>query len=126
MNEQDTTQINGAFHAMLQTHRGGAALNDIADAMLAATDAARTVGKPASFTVKFTVTPAGTDGALMLDDDISTKLPRAPKRTSIFFANPETGALQRDNPNQMKLGLKIVGETVEEAPLRTAVAGPMQ
>lgn len=113
-----TEPISNAFYTLLQNHRDGAVLNELTDAMRAAGDAAEQTGKPATFTLSFTMTPTG-GGAFAMSDDIKTKLPQLPKRASIFFRNPETGMLQRDNPSQLKLELRAVtGGVAEEMPLR--------
>ncbi len=117
--QPDNQQINGAFLLLLQKHRSGGLLNDAADAVKIVTEAVTRVGKPGVIAIKITLTPAGSD-AVEVDDEIVTKAPKAPTRSSIFFANPETGYLQRENPMKMLPGLSLVEpkEETTSAPLR--------
>lgn len=101
--------IDGAFLAMLQNHRKGEVLSDLAAALRLVSNAVQLTGRPGAVTFKLTVQPAskGTAGALVVLDDIGTRLPKEDKTGSIFFAD-EAGNLVREDPNQMTMELRMV------------------
>lgn len=69
---------------------------------------------------------ASAGGALVIEDEIKTTLPKADKLGSLFFCHPETFELMRDNPNQKNLEFKASAgglketETPEATPLAAA------
>lgn len=127
MNQNTQTNeppINNHFLNMLQGHREGTAITELSEAMAKATEAALLTGRPGSVILKFTFKPAGkVAGAVVIEDDITTKLPKAEKVNSIFYFHD--GALVRDNPKQLKMEFKpverAVGDQLEQ--LRAAQAG---
>ena len=90
-NENPEPPIDGAFLAILQQHRRGLALSDLSAGLRAVAEAAQPTGRPGTLTAKVTVTPAskGASGALVIEDDIIVKLPKADRQGSIFFSDEE-------------------------------------
>jgi hypothetical protein len=108
---QENPPINNHFINMLQGHREGVAITELSEAMAKATEAALLTGRPGSVILKFTFKPAGkVAGAVVIEDDITTKLPKAEKVNSIFYFHD--GALVRDNPKQLKMEFKPVAKAV--------------
>jgi hypothetical protein len=121
-NEQ-APAIDGAFLAMIQNHRRGEALSDLAEAMREVTEAAQLTGKGAVLTLKIKVKPASKGGAMVVVDEIKMTLPKAEAEGSIFFAD-EAGNLLREDPNQKTLPLRSIegGQAEITVPLKK-VAG---
>lgn len=108
--------IDGAFLAMMQQHRKGASLTDLSDAIRQVTEAVQLTGRPGSVTFKVSIRPASKGGAMVVEDDISTKLPKSDKEGSIFFADDKHNLL-REDPNQAVLPLRsIEGGAGEQKP----------
>lgn len=120
IDKSNSPQVSGAFLQLMQNHRSGGALNDIAEAMAKVTEGVMDTGKPGKvvITLKFTPASEGEDAAVVVQDEVLAKVPQEPSRASIFFADSETFALSRDNPRQMKLPLKVVEGGVQEESLK--------
>ena len=117
--EVSTGAISGSFVAVLQNQRRGEVLNDAADAIREVTEAVQLVGKPGWVNIRLNIKPAsGGDSALVVTDDVTTKVPKADKAGSIFYAG-ENGDLLREDPNQKTLELREV-EAPASKPLREA------
>lgn len=68
-------------------------------------------GNKSTLTLTIEIKPNGSTGQYHLKDNIKTKLPELSKGASIFFGTPD-GNLQRDDPNQRSLDLRVApGET---------------
>ena len=108
MNTQQ--QTDGAFLRFLQAHHLGDALNDVAAQLKELTRACTESGKPGSLTLTLKLKPSGRGAGapLFVEDEIKLKAPAREPRRSIFFADPQTFALVRDNPQQTQLPLKTV------------------
>lgn len=117
--------IDGGFLATIQNHRRGEALNDWSDALRKVTEAVQTTGKGAKLTIVLAIRPASKGGALVLEDDFKTTLPKTESEGSIFFAD-SNGNLLREDPKQQKLPLRTIeGELPEETqPLRQVAQQP--
>lgn len=107
--EQNEPQIDTAFLSLLQLHRRGNALSDLSEQLRAVSAAVQLTGRAGSLTFKVTIKPVskGTQGAMVVVDDIKSKVPQLEPPSSIFFADAE-GNLHREDPNQMKLGLRVI------------------
>lgn len=106
--EPEAPPINSAFLTLLQQHRSGQALNDLADAMREAIEAAQLTGKPSFISLKIGFKPAGNgSGAVVVADDVKVKLPQAEKVTSFFYTDDD-GNLHRNDPRQRELPLRTV------------------
>lgn len=99
----------------LREIRRGALLDDCAQALADVVSRVSQTGKPGSFTLKLTVKPAGRGSVrtVVLEDDVSTKLPGADKEVTIFFPT-EDGGLSRSDPAQIPLALRGV-ETIDRS-----------
>jgi len=109
---------------MMQHHREGLALQELSAALQRVVAAVAQTGKGGALTFKLTVQPAkrGSGGAVLIEDEIREKIPAADTGVSIFFADAETGALSRDNPNQLNLELKTVPGEVKAEEIKKAVS----
>jgi len=114
---QEAPAIDGAFLSVLQNHRRGGALSDLAAAMREVTEAVLETGKGGAVTLKFKVLPAATSGAMIVEDEIKTTLPRTKPQGSVFFAD-HSGNLLREDPNQHQLPLRTVEAAQPEVPLK--------
>jgi hypothetical protein len=112
-----------SFTKTIAEMNAGASLVDLSQAMEQLIAAVRQTGKKGSLTYRLDVKPAseGDVVTVMLTDDISTKLPKAARATSLFFTTEENG-LQRSDPRQVEMDLKVVAPKAEEAPRRVAEA----
>ncbi len=109
-------QTNVAFLTMLQQHRGGETLSDLSEQLAKVTEAVFHLSKAGTLTLKLTIKPATrTPGAMVVEDEIKSSLPKPDDRSSIFFADTESWCLLRDNPNQLALGLRTVDGMVTGA-----------
>ena len=63
--------------------------------------------RPGEITIKLKIIPK--KGYIFVSDDITTKIPEADKASTLFYATPE-GNLQRNDPNQIDLGLRSVDD----------------
>lgn len=122
MNEPNTTpNIDSAFLNTLQMMRGGAVISDLSEALRKVTTAVRAEAKPGVLTLTLTFKPSG-GGALNYVEEITTKLPKSAKQSTLAFVT-EDGALQRNDPNQQELPLRTVqGGVTEAMPLKTVAA----
>lgn len=118
--DETTPDIDSAFLSLLQQHRGGEVLSDLAAAMREVTEAVQLAGKPGAIILTIAIQPATSSGAVIVADEIKVKLPKEEKITSIFFSD-DAGNLLRNDPRQKELPLRTVkGGVVEEEPLRRA------
>ena len=110
---------SNAIIALLTDQRQGEAMKEASEAMRDCLEAVDATGKPAKLTLTLTFTPSKAI-AFIVSDEIKTKLPEAEKANSIFFLN-ESGALQRNDPRQKEMDLKVVGGSLAEpTTLKTA------
>lgn len=96
------------FSYLLHQLRHGSAQEELSEHVTECVEAARESGKIATltFTVKFK--PDG-HGQYLIEDVIKTKLPQMSHGATIMYGTPE-GNLQREDPKQSKLDLKVVEE----------------
>ena len=111
--------IDGAFLLMLQNHRRGEVLTDLATALREVTEAVELTGKVGAVSLIISVRPASKGGALVVEDEVKTKLPKAEGEGSIFFADDRHNLL-REDPKQQTLSLRTVegGAPKENQPLK--------
>lgn len=111
--------VDGAFLAMMQNHRRGESLSDLAAALREVTEAVRHTGKPGSVTLKVKIRPAAKGGAMVVEDEVKTTLPKSEIEGSIFFADDQ-GNLLREDPNQRTLPLRSIegGAAENNEPLK--------
>ena len=107
-NTQPATEGQNFVTTFTQLRRGGAAV-DASEALLEVVQAVRKTCKKGALTIKITVCPnaKGDDVVLSLLDDITTKIPKAERGSTIFFAEDD-GTLVRNDPRQGELKLTVV------------------
>jgi hypothetical protein len=103
-----TPPIDTTFAQLLQHHRHGHCLDESSQALRDLMAAVATLGGPGKVSLTITVSPAGADGALLIEDAITIKLPKAKAPSSVFFRDPLTGAISRENPAQRQLPFEEV------------------
>lgn len=106
------------FAITLHDQRKGALSEELSAEFRKLVEHVRGIGKAGTLTLKLTVRPTeGGDGStVVLEDDVSVKLPRPKKAKSLFFTTDD-GRLTRNDPNQAELPLKTVPGATPE-PLR--------
>jgi hypothetical protein len=67
--------------------------------------AAERGGKPKA-RIALTLSFSVEKGAVFIDADVVTKLPKAPKQLTVMYSTPD-GSLHREDPAQMRLGLGV-------------------
>lgn len=72
-------------------------------------------GNKSTLTLTIEIKPNGSTGQYHLKDTVKSKLPELSKGASIFFGTPD-GNLQRDDPNQRSLDLKVAPEDKKSEP----------
>ncbi len=104
------------FTDTLRAIRFGELQEELTEQMNALTKACTESGRAGELVLKIKLKP-GKGGQVELLDDLSTKLPKQERGTSIFFATPE-GNLQREDPRQMDIAelRQVKSDTTE--PLR--------
>ncbi|MDE1896881.1 MAG: hypothetical protein KGH91_07385 [Rhodospirillales bacterium] len=96
------------FMDFIREQRNGVLHDELSDALQEAVAAVMNEGGTATLTLKITVKSADAgEGALMVKDDIITKLPKQKASGSIFFASPENNLI-REDPKQHKLPLQEI------------------
>lgn len=96
---------SNSFSRLMSEFRNGGAISELSEILQRCTIAVQNTGKTGSVTYKIIVKPSG--NALIVTDQISAKIPEAPRDAAVFFATEE-GVLQREDPNQRKLDLREV------------------
>lgn len=114
MKKDNTPAIDGSALTVLQNVRKGQILTDISAALREVSGAVMLVGKPGCVTIKLNISPSSVGGAMVIADDISTKIPKAPKSSSLFYADKD-GNLRRDDPNQIEMQLRTVDPVSPQA-----------
>lgn len=95
------------FTDVMRDMRFGETLDEISEEFNKLVSAVENTGKQGELTFKVKLKPSSS-GAIEVIDDITSKIPKLARGTSLFFATPE-GNLVRNNPRQDDLpGLKEV------------------
>jgi hypothetical protein len=107
------TGVARPFAEFLREQRRGELLNDLTEALHEAVTAVGEHQLAAEVTLKIKIKPAGElGGAVQVQDEIATKLPKPKTAPSVFFITPDNN-LSKNDPHQTKLELRDVatGET---------------
>lgn len=100
-------EVDGAILGVLTEHRGGEVLTELSAAMREVAEAVQNIGKSGTITLKIKVAVAqGTSNTLVISDEVKTTLPKAERRGSIFYVDPQNN-LVRNDPAQHDLPLAI-------------------
>ncbi len=97
-------RVQKRFTETLADIRNGDVIADLTDQLRELVLRVRETGRPGSMTLTLKVKNAskGAGSALVIEDDIKTKLPTAEKGSTFLFA-AEDGQLQRNDPRQPRL-----------------------
>jgi len=100
--------VDTAFLDLLKLHRRGNCMDELSQSLRELNAAVQLTGKGGVITLKIAVKPnGGVNGAVQIRDDIKLTLPKIDKGASLFYINNQ-GALQKDDPDQTHLDLKVV------------------
>ena len=99
---------------IIQSLRKGHCNEEIGDAIAQVVDRVKATGKPGEVIIKLKIKPAGIEeGAkdteverTWVDDTVTVKLPALPKQSTMFFIEPDTSNLTRNDPAQHIPGIK--------------------
>ncbi len=101
------------FADWLQDLSGGETLDTLGKQLHELIAAVQSTGLPGKLNLEVTIRPASGDGRTMqVGDKIKVTLPDPERGTSIFFVSHD-GNLIRHNPDQMRLPLREVPDTVD-------------
>lgn len=101
-------QVDPAFLELLKQHRRGDCLDELGQGIRELNAAVQLTGKGGTLTLTIGVKPnGGVRGAVQVKDKIKVSAPKIEADASLFYVTPE-GALQRDDPNQVHLDLRVV------------------
>lgn len=109
MSEQKVKLANNVFTRTLQEIRNGDSLNEVSTELQRLIQAVRETGRAGKLTLKLKVEPAsrGDVTRVFIEDQISVEIPKPQKAKALFFTL-EDGGLQRKDPNQTEMDLKVV------------------
>lgn len=109
-------RVQKRFTETLSDIRNGDVIAELTEALVEVVTRVRETGRPGALTLTLKVKNAskGVGSALVIEDDIKTKLPTAEKGTTFLFAT-EDGQLQRNDPRQPRL-VDLDGPRVTQMP----------
>lgn len=110
--------ISDDFATVLLNMSDGESHKELSDRLRELVQAVRSTGKKGTLTYVIEVAPAGKNLAqstVILGDKITSKIPEFARQSSMFFAD-DTGALMRDNPNQLSLWDRFDNNDKKERP----------
>lgn len=105
----DTLPAGADALAVISQLRRGQTAADLAEGLAELVAAVRATGKKGALTLKLTLAPhaKGDDVILTLSDDVTLKVPRAERGSSIFYATDSNG-LVRNDPRQGELRFEVI------------------
>lgn len=89
--------------------RKGAADTALGEAINTATERVKVTGKKCQVTLTLTIEPADEDAEVdrvWITDEVKTKLAALPQKNTLFFVDPDSHDLTRDDPQQKIPGVK--------------------
>lgn len=95
------------FAAVLQEQRQGGLHSELSEQLAELVAAVAAHGKAGSLTVTLNVKPAEMPGAIVVSDDVKSKVPQPDKPASLFYSD-DHGNLSRRDPRQPELPLRKV------------------
>lgn len=98
------------FADVLRELSGGNTYEELTSALAEVVEAVIETRKSGSISISLSIKPNG-DGAVMITDDIKTKVPQPARGTTVFFAT-SGGSLVRQDPRQQDLPLRRVEQAV--------------
>jgi len=101
----DRTDEMPPFPAVLAQLRRGAAVDEFTAELAELVQAVIYTGRKGTLTLKLEVEPSSSDDqAVEITDEVTTRLPKPPRPSSLFFAD-DRGALSRHDRRQTHLDL---------------------
>ena len=98
------------FIEVMKQLRAGRTQEELSQGVNELVNACRNTGKKGELILKITVKPdRGDSGQYFINDDITVKAPKFERGQTLMWGTPE-GNLQRTDPNQLDMDLKIVRE----------------
>lgn len=93
----------------LREIRRGAMLDEASEQLAEIVKRVAETGRAGAISLRLTVKPAGRGAVrtVVIEDDVSAKLPEPDKEVTVFFPTAD-GNLSRQDPTQMSLGLRTV------------------
>ena len=118
MSKSNKPYANAALAlANLTALRGGAVLEDLADAIMEATESTKITKRPSRVTLTLDIEPADKKAQdvdrVWVGDSVTVKLPPAPKKDTLLFVDPVRGTLCDKDP---QLSLVVGARPVEREP----------
>lgn len=90
-----------------QSRGGAAALEDAADLLSEVIEAVQDAGEKGHVTIKIEVAPDKTAEIMVsLQAKLSYSIPRRPYAKGLYFVNPQTRQLSREDPRQIEMELE--------------------
>ena len=104
------------FFETLRELRKGQTLEDLTEALAEIVSAVQETGKAGEITLRLRVRPPrpGARSYLTIEDQVSSKIPRADRGDTVFFPLAD-GSLSRQDPSQLGLQLSSVPNDVDPA-----------
>jgi hypothetical protein len=100
---------------VLSQIRGGAAIHDAAKELNDLVRAVKDTGKSGTLTIKLTVEPDKTDDTVVtIQPDVTLKLPKKARAKGIFYVDPKTYDITREDPRQLELLKEREAERAEQ------------
>ena len=119
-NEDAKNHREDLFRHTLGMLRYGEMEKELTDALAECISRAQTSGKVTELTLKIKIKPRQNTGQYLIEDDITTKLPKRLKEETLLFGTPD-GNLQREDPRQRSFDLRDV--STPSAPVKVREAG---
>jgi hypothetical protein len=101
------------FAAIFQEHRNGSVHDDASKLLAEVVQACVETGKKGQLSIKVTISPKADSDYLEVAFDVEPKTPRHGAKPSIFYAT-KGGSLLRENPRQMRMGIREVPMSITE------------
>ena len=106
-NTPAAAEAGNNFVAVLNQLHRGSAVADASDALAEVVRAVRENGKKGKLTLSITVVPLSKGDAVDLVCEVTTKIPKPNKGSSLFFV-ADDGTLLRNDPRQGELKLTVL------------------
>jgi DnaJ-class molecular chaperone len=112
---------NNSFTRTVAQINAGASQDELSRSMAELLTAVRATGKAGSLTYTIEVKPAsrGDIVTVKLSDTIKLKMPKGERPETIFYIN-EDGGLQRNDPRQQDMEIRVAQDAPEPREVRSA------
>ena len=98
------------FLEVLKQLRAGRTQEELSEGVNQLVQECRNTGKKGEITLKLTIKPdKGDNGQYFLSDTVTVKSPKFDRGQTLMFGTPD-GNLQRSDPNQGEMDLRVVNE----------------